>query len=172
MDQIPISACDDSSSRESDHIERSDYAVRLKCLIERGLREVSSTRPVAAAQEAPKLGVDVVDIGVMTRQLNSLNGAQFKRRVFTQKEIADSRDQVAKLAARWAVKEAVSKAIGTGFRQGLHPSDIEVLKAADGSIRVAPAVGRGWPHCAENWHWAISAAHDGGVAVAVALALP
>jgi holo-[acyl-carrier protein] synthase len=121
--------------------------------------------------KAPRLGVDVVDIDVLSKQLTSSLGADFKRRIFTPAEIADCRGQAAKFATRWAVKEAVSKAIGTGFRDGLAPIAIEVATATGGSITVAPAAGLSWPCGAEHWCWCVSAAHEQDLAVAVALAL-
>lgn len=136
------------------------------------LRDTSSSQPATGLGATPKLGVDVVDIDVLARQLASPIGTEFKLRIFTATEVADCRNQAAKFATRWAVKEAVSKAIGTGFRAGLHPSAIEVATAPDGSITVAPATGCRWPHGAEHWCWSVSAAHERNLAVAVVLALP
>lgn len=145
---------------------------RMESLLTRELNEVSRTALVARTQITPKLGVDVVDVERLARELESPIGAAFKLRIFTAAEIADCRDHVPKYATRWAVKEAVSKAIGTGFRQGLHASQIDVITAPDGSIRVAPTAGHNWPLSADKWAWTVSASHEGHVAVAVAVALP
>lgn len=154
-------------------MKASERAADVERLLGSALHEVSHSAHLGTAAEgAPKLGVDVVDIEVLARQLRSRIGPEFKVRIFTDEEIADCRDQAAKFATRWAVKEAVSKAIGTGFRQGLHPCDIGTVKAPDGSIRVAPATGRCWPHGAEDWTWMVSAAHEAGVAVAVVIGIP
>jgi holo-[acyl-carrier protein] synthase len=117
------------------------------------------------------LGVDVVDIPTLKHQLRGDLGSRFEARVFTPKEIADCRGQVAKFASRWAIKEAVSKAIGTGFREGLRPSMIEVTKLPTGSVSVGPSrPDIQWPRGAHLWEWSISAAHEKDVAVAVAVA--
>lgn len=151
---------------------QSDHAASVESLLGSMLRDIASGEHSAGMSRTPKLGVDMVDIDVLTRQLTSSVGAEFKLRIFTATEISDCRNQVAKFATRWAVKEAVSKAIGTGFRDGLAPSAIEVATARDGSITVAPAAGCRWPHGAEHWCWSVSAAHERNLAVAVVLALP
>ncbi|NMO04515.1 holo-ACP synthase [Gordonia sp. TBRC 11910] len=139
-------------------------------LLSRALSDASVRGGEGSAQSAPRLGVDVVEIDVLARQLTSTVGDRFKRRIFTEQEIVDCRDLARKFATRWAIKEAVSKAIGTGFRQGLNPKAIEVLTAADGAIHIRPSHGQTWPHNAEGWKWSVSAAHEGNLAVAVAVA--
>jgi holo-[acyl-carrier protein] synthase len=133
-----------------------------------------TARRALSGDDADKLrvGVDVVDIDVLGRQLAGRHGTAFKNRVFTTREIDDCRDQVAKFATRWALKEAVSKAIGTGFREGLTADSIEVLTAPDGAIRVAASPGATWPRNAHQWTWTVSAAHESEMAVAVAVAVP
>lgn len=144
---------------------------QIDSLLKGALQEVAADAGSEYESQA-RLGVDVVDIAVFDRQLRSDIGGAFAERIFTAAEIADARGNTEKFALRWAVKEAVSKAIGTGFREGLRPLSIEVVKAASGSIRVAPADQSGWPYKAEQWTWSVSAAHEAGLAVAVALALP
>lgn len=155
----------------SANTEKSHHAHNVERLLENALREASIKTLTDNPKGPPRLGVDVVDIEVLARQLSSRIGSAFKHRIFTEREIADCRDQVPKFATRWAVKEAVSKAIGTGFREGLNPNAIEVLTAPDGSIQVAPSAGKPWPEGADNWEWVVSAAHERNVAVAVAIAL-
>lgn len=119
-----------------------------------------------------RAGVDAVDITVLSRQLDGPIGQKFRDRVFTADEIRDSRDEARKLATRWAIKEAVSKAIGTGFRRGLRPSHIEVVTAPDGSVTVKAAPSAPpWPDGAVDWQWAVSATHESGIAIAIALAV-
>ncbi|OBB75916.1 hypothetical protein A5759_06640 [Mycobacterium sp. 852014-52144_SCH5372336] len=140
-------------------------------LVSNALHESSTNAFIGMSNTTPRLGVDVVDIDILARQLSSRIGLTFTHRIFTDNEIDDCRNQVAKFATRWAIKEAVSKAIGTGFRGGFRPKAIEVLTAADGSIQVAPSPGQTWPHDADQWRWVVSAAHESNVAVAVAVAL-
>jgi holo-[acyl-carrier protein] synthase len=106
----------------------------------------------------------------MARQLSGPSGQRFLATRFTSAELADSRGRTDRLAARWAAKEAVAKAIGTGFR-GLRPAMIEVVKASDGNPSVQAAGDMAWPHEAQKWKWEISLAHDGNVAIAVAMAV-
>lgn len=118
------------------------------------------------------IGVDVVDVGAMGRQLSGELGERFKARIFTAAEIEDCRGDHAKFASRWALKEAVAKAIGTGFRDGLRPQMIEIVKSPAGSIVVAPSRDDiEWPSSAHLWQWSVSAAHERNLAVAIAIAL-
>jgi holo-[acyl-carrier protein] synthase len=116
------------------------------------------------------LGVDVVDVRTMARQLSGPSGERFLTTRFTPAELADSRSRADRIAARWAAKEAVAKAIGTGFR-GLRPAMIEVVKALNGQPSVRAVGDAVWPNDAHNWNWVISLAHDGDVAIAVAMAV-
>lgn len=140
-------------------------------LVSSVLHESSGAAFAGMSNRAPRLGVNVVDIEILARQLTSRIGDVFTHRIFTEDEITDCRNQAAKFATRWAIKEAVSKAIGTGFREGFRPKAIEVLTAGNGAIQIAPTLGQVWPHNADQWKWVVSAAHESNVAVAVAVAL-
>lgn len=120
-----------------------------------------------------RTGVDAVDIAILARQLDGIVGRRFRDRVFTPQEIRDARGEDTRFASRWAIKEAVAKAIGTGFRNGLRPSHIEVVTAPDGSVAVRAApVSPSWPNGACGWRWSVSATHESGIAIAIALAVP
>jgi len=72
------------------------------------------------------LGTDIVEI---SRIKKAAQRESFLRRVFTEKEIALCRGRhnfFASLAVRFAAKEAVVKALGTGFR-GIGWQEIEIL---------------------------------------------
>ncbi len=76
------------------------------------------------------IGVDLVENERMQAALNRW-GASFKRKIFlpTEQSYCDSRARPAShYAARFAVKEAVSKAFGTGVHAQLHWRDIEVVR--------------------------------------------
>ena len=80
-------------------------------------------------------GVDMVEIDRIRHSLE--NGEEaFKRRVFTEKEIeyCESRKSAKyqSYAARFAAKEAVSKAFGTGIGKYISWKDIEVLNDENG----------------------------------------
>lgn len=58
-------------------------------------------------------------------------GERFLRRVYTETELERWRNRPASLAARFAAKEAVMKALGTGAR-GVGWQDIEILASPGG----------------------------------------
>jgi holo-[acyl-carrier protein] synthase len=115
-----------------------------------------------------RIGIDVVDVAVLARQLRADSGPRFLARIFTEGELKESRSEPARLAARWAAKEAVAKAVGSGFR-GLEPRMIEITKTPNGQPSPHAVGDRPWPDMAHLWRWEISMAHDSTVAIAVAI---
>jgi holo-[acyl-carrier protein] synthase len=71
------------------------------------------------------VGVDIVEIG-RVKMVLARHGARFLRRVYTDLEVAFCRGRISELAARFAAKEAVMKALGTGAR-GVAWREIEIL---------------------------------------------
>ena len=74
---------------------------------------------------AVSVGVDIIEIARIQRTLNDF-GDRFLRRVYTERERERFGSRVSELAARFAAKEATSKALGTGIR-GIRWRDMEVL---------------------------------------------
>jgi holo-[acyl-carrier protein] synthase len=74
---------------------------------------------------AVAVGIDVIEIGRIQRALDDF-GERFLRRVYTERERQRYRGRVSELAARFAAKEATSKALGTGIR-GIRWREMEVL---------------------------------------------
>ncbi len=75
------------------------------------------------------IGSDIVVISRIQR-LYEQYGDRYLLRIYTERERAEClrRKQVGEaLALRWAAKEAVMKALGTGYRQGVIFQDIEVF---------------------------------------------
>ena len=75
------------------------------------------------------VGVDIVSCQSIARFIESY-GNRFKERVYTRGEIeyCDSfHNAIERYAGRWAAKEAVSKALGTGMSQGVTWKNIEVI---------------------------------------------
>src|SRR3990170_2597073 len=70
-------------------------------------------------------GIDIIEIERVEAALARF-GERFLRRVYTAEEAAFCRGRVHELAARFAAKEAVMKALGTGAR-GVAWREIEVL---------------------------------------------
>jgi len=80
-------------------------------------------------------GIDVVEITRVERALDR-SGERFARRVFAESEIGDCRARRRSgphFALRFAVKEAVMKALGTGWAGGVRWVDIETVSERDGS---------------------------------------
>jgi holo-[acyl-carrier protein] synthase len=74
-------------------------------------------------------GIDVVEIARIQRALHR-RGERFERRVFTDREIdacRPGRSGAARFAVRFAAKEALMKAIGTGWAHGVRWVDIEIV---------------------------------------------
>ena len=75
------------------------------------------------------LGIDIVEIERMRRILERT--PSFAQRVFSPDECAycdGKANAAAHYATRFAAKEAVMKALGTGFRDGVGVRDIEVVR--------------------------------------------
>ena len=69
-------------------------------------------------------GTDLVEL---IRVEKACGRDSFLQKTFTENERREASDNVRRLAGDFAVKEAVAKALGTGFR-GFGPRDIEVLR--------------------------------------------
>lgn len=86
------------------------------------------------------IGSDLCSIERITKTL-ARHGARFEQRVFTEAERAraDRRPltKAGTLAKRFAAKEAFSKAVGTGFQQGVFMRDIGVVNAPGGAPTLA-----------------------------------
>ena len=87
------------------------------------------------------IGIDLIEISRIAGALERL-GTRFRDRVFTPAEIEYCEGQAsaaASYAARFAAKEAVMKAIGEGWFDGVKWKDIEVIRPHGGrpSIKLA-----------------------------------
>ncbi len=83
-------------------------------------------------------GIDLVDCPRI-EQMIERHGERFVNRIFTDAEQAyakSSRNEFEKLSGRFAVKEAVLKLIGTGWRGKIAWTDIEVINNAAGQPEV------------------------------------
>jgi|UniRef100_UPI00378462CC holo-[acyl-carrier protein] synthase len=81
------------------------------------------------------IGIDLVEVPRI-RELLEKHGQRFKERTFTAGEIAycdACAEPAMHYAARFAAKEAVAKALGTGlWAEGVIWTDIEVVREASG----------------------------------------
>lgn len=116
-----------------------------------------------------KCGIDLLRTSRLA-DVNPAIRARFIRRVYTETEIAQARDDNDTLSGIFAAKEAVSKALGTGIGR-VAWQDIEILHAPSGepgvtlynaALEVARAKGL--------VEWAVSITHEGGMAAAIAVA--
>lgn len=76
------------------------------------------------------VGVDIVEIPRIARALDRW-GDRFLNKIYTPAEIAFCKGGVQELAARFAAKESVSKALGTGIR-GIRWREMEILAEPSG----------------------------------------
>lgn len=72
------------------------------------------------------VGVDIIEISRISATVERW-GDRFLHRIYTQQELDYCRGRAPQLAARFAAKEAVMKALGTGVR-GVGWRDIEVVR--------------------------------------------
>ena len=79
-------------------------------------------------------GVDIIEI-TRVRQVAERYGERFLRRIYTEGEVAYCRGRAPQLASRFAAKEAVMKALGTGTR-GVRWRDIEVVRERGRAPRI------------------------------------
>ncbi|MFC1935333.1 holo-ACP synthase [Chloroflexota bacterium] len=76
------------------------------------------------------MGVDIIEIDRIA-QATDRWGERFLHRIYTTDELDYCRGRAPQLAARFAAKEAVMKALGTG-RRGVDWRDIEVVRCRSG----------------------------------------
>ena len=76
-------------------------------------------------------GVDIIEISRI-KAVFGRYGDRFLRRIYTEAEAAYCRGRAPQLATRFAAKEAVMKALGTGTR-GVRWRDIEVMRKRSGA---------------------------------------
>jgi holo-[acyl-carrier protein] synthase len=116
------------------------------------------------------IGLDISEIPRIESSLQSY-GEQFERKVFTDEEIAYCRRfryRVAEhYAARFAAKEAFSKAIGTGVRMGFRWREVGVTRRPGGPPQIALSGGMLERYGHLRMHLTLS--HSGDMAIAVVI---
>lgn len=115
-------------------------------------------------------GVDLIEIERVQGAIQRY-GERFLERVFTPRELAECAGNAASLAARFAAKEAVSKALGTGIG-AIGWLEVEVLRGAERqpvlslhgtAARLAGERGLG--------QWSLSLSHSQSHAIAFVVAM-
>ena len=82
------------------------------------------------------VGVDIIEVD-RVRRVYEHHGERFLQRVFTEMEVRQCRGKATRLAGRFAAKEAISKALGTGLH-GVAWREMEVVQLRSGrpSVRL------------------------------------
>jgi holo-[acyl-carrier protein] synthase len=116
-----------------------------------------------------RTGIDILEI----ERLSTLSLAirdRFLTRVFTPREIAEAQGNWETLAGRFAVKEAVAKALGTGIG-AVGWKSIEIQRGANGEPHLNLVEKAAEEAQAQGLQtWSVSISHSKGLAVAVVVA--
>lgn len=111
-------------------------------------------------------GIDLIEIERIKKALER-HGDRFLERIYTPAEVTASRSSAPELAARFAAKEAASKALGTGIGP-VSWVEMEILNERSGKpiLRLhgrakAIALAQGYET------WSVSLTHSKGMAAAV-----
>ena len=117
-----------------------------------------------------RTGIDLIEIERVHSMIERY-GSRFLERVFTPQEITELRENTASLAGRFAAKEAVAKALGTGIG-AVAWREIEILRGPrrepvlhlhGAAARLASELGLG--------EWSLSISHSQTHAVAMVVAV-
>ncbi len=115
-------------------------------------------------------GIDLIEIGRIQKALDR-HGERFLKRIYTPAELQIARGSAPELAARFAAKEAASKALGTGIgpvswreiETVNQPSGKPVLRLSGRAKTIAQAQGFDT--------WSVSLTHSRGMAAAIVVCL-
>jgi holo-[acyl-carrier protein] synthase len=83
------------------------------------------------------IGTDIIEVERVAKMV--ARGRQYLETIFTEKEVEYCETKARKpehYAARYAAKEAILKALGSGWRDGLAFSDIEIINNELGKPQV------------------------------------
>src|SRR5207247_8196279 len=81
------------------------------------------------------VGIDIIEVDLV-RKVYEHHGERFLKRVFTEMEVRQCRGKATRLAGRFAAKEAISKALGTGIH-GVAWREMEVVQLRSGRPTVS-----------------------------------
>lgn len=115
-------------------------------------------------------GIDLIEIE-RVQQAIQRHGQRFLGRVFTAQELSECNGHVDSLAARFAAKEAVAKALGTGIGQ-IGWQEVEILRGPQNEpllmlhgAAAELAAEKGW----QTWSLSLSHTHAHAIAMVVAI---
>jgi holo-[acyl-carrier protein] synthase len=143
---------------------------------------VTATSPLSALQSVWSdaleavgstigVGIDLVEV-VPVRELIDAGGSAFVDAAWSRGEQTEANGQAEVLAGKWAVKEAVMKALQHGIGE-LDPCDIEVLTTDAGAPRIElHQAARTFALDRKIAAWHVSLTHEEGWAAAIVIASP
>ncbi len=111
------------------------------------------------------IGIDLVKIQRIEKFVARF-GEKGLHKFLTQTEIEISKNNIKRIAGFWAVKEAISKALGVGISKSFSFHDVEISKNKNGSpiANISEKIKANF----NIKNLAISITHDGDYAIAVA----
>ncbi|HTV47642.1 MAG TPA: holo-ACP synthase [Phycisphaerae bacterium] len=118
-------------------------------------------------------GVDLVEVARIAEMIER-HGEHFLNRCFTateQEYCASYKDSAPHYAGRFAAKEAIAKALGTGFRGQINWTDMEILPDTEGRPVLAlkgPIREAAGEMGISHWHVSISHTMEHAMASAIA----
>lgn len=119
-------------------------------------------------------GIDLVDIAHTARLLTDPSD-QFLTRCFTSQEqeaVGTGKERAARLSGRLAAKEAVMKALGTGFSAGIGFLSIEVVTMPSGAPTIVlHGEAQRRAEMLGITLWLVSTSHEGDMAIASVIGL-
>jgi holo-[acyl-carrier protein] synthase len=115
-------------------------------------------------------GIDLIEIERIQKALER-HGEHFLKRVFTPAEVEQARGSAPELAARFAAKEAASKALGTGIGP-ISWVDVEVINKPSGKpiLRLSGRA-KTISDTLGFQTWSVSLTHSRGMAAAVVVCI-
>jgi holo-[acyl-carrier protein] synthase len=114
-------------------------------------------------------GIDLIEIDRIENAIQQ-HGRRFLERIYTSGELSEVGNSPASLAVRFAAKEAVAKALGTGIGP-ISWKEIEILRGPSGEplLQLHGAAARlATQRSLRTWSLSLSHTHAHAVAVAVA----
>lgn len=116
-----------------------------------------------------RTGIDIIEVNRLRAAIER-HGERFLARIFTDAERQQLAEDLPSLSARWAAKEAVAKALGTGIGD-VSWLEIEVLRgpAGEPQLRLFGEAERlAAKHGIQQWSVSLSHTIEHAVAMAVA----
>ena len=115
-------------------------------------------------------GVDLLEIERLQESIDK-HGERFLNRIYTDRELSQVGDNAASLAARFAAKEAVAKALGTGIGE-VSWQDIEVLHGSEREpVLYLRGAAQQYAQVLGLEIWSLSLSHTATLAIAMVVAM-